>query len=168
MVHTQTSKTFRAFTLIELLVTVAIVSIVSGVLLVSSGNNRSTEQLENAARQVVGAFREAQNYALTGYQGVANTDPCRFTVAWSGTGYTTTYSYKDGAGACTQTAGLRSYQLGDGVVFSGTGSVYFTLPHATLVPAANVTIALTKAGSTHVVCVSASGLINNYDGTSCP
>lgn len=163
-----TRKTLSAFTLIELLVTVAIVGIVTSALLVSSGNNRTTEQLENSARQVAGAFREAQNYALTGYQGVTGTDPCRFTVAWSGTGYTTTYSYKDGAGACTQTASLRSYQLADGVAFSGTGSFYFTLPHATIVPANNVTVSLTKAGSTHVVCVSATGLINNFDGTTCP
>ena len=164
----QHTSVIAAFTLIELLVTVAIVSIATGVLLVSSGNNRTSEQLENAARQVAGAFREAQNYALTGYQGVTGTDPCRFTVAWGGTSYSTTYSYKDGAGACTQTSSLRSYQLGDGVVFSGTGSFYFTLPHATIVPAANVTVPVVKGGSTHVVCVSSTGLINNYDGSSCP
>ncbi len=163
-----TRKTLAAFSLIELLVTVALISILSGVILAVSGNDRTSEQLENSARQVAGAFREAQNYALTGYQGVTGTDPCRFTVAWSGTGYTTTYSYKDGAGACTQTASLRSYQLADGVAFSGTGSFYFTLPHATIVPANNVTVSLTKAGSTHVVCVSATGLINNFDGTTCP
>ncbi len=158
----------KGYTLIEVMVVTIIVGTLSATFLVNLSTGRVTQQLENSARQVVGAFREAQNYALTGYQAIAGTDPCRFTVAWSGTGYTITYSYKDGAGACTQTSSLRSYQLGDGVAFSGTGSFYFTLPHATLVPAINVTVPVVKAGSTHVICVSSTGLINNYDGASCP
>lgn len=162
-------KTAFAFTLIEVLVVLAILSIMSSVLLFDYSSGRVTQELEGTAREVASAFREAQNYALTGYQGVASTNPCRFVVAWSGSAYTTTYWYKDGSGACTLSTVLRSYTLGSGVVFSGTGNFYFTLPHASVSFAgASLPVALSKAGSNYVVCTYQSGLINHFSGTTCP
>lgn len=157
-----------AFTLIEVLVVTALISIMSAILLVDFGSGRITQQLEGSARVVVSAVREAQNFALTGHQGVAGTDPCAYEVAWSGTTYTLTYEYKDGAGVCSQSQLLNTSTLADGISFLGaSGNVSFAPPHAVMTPATTATIVLSKAGSDHAVCVCSSGLINNTVGNSC-
>lgn len=169
MVPNKNTTAVPAFTLIEVLITVTLLGILSTVMLVSFGSGRINQELEGAAREVAGAFREAQNYALTGHQGVSGTDPCRFTVSWGGTSYSTTYFYKDGSGNCTQFSVIRSYVLRNGVVFGSSGSYYFTLPHATVsFVGANLPVSVTKAGVSYVVCSYASGLINHYTGSSCP
>lgn len=158
-----------AFTLIEILVILAIVGILSTIMLVDFGSSRVTQELEGSAREVAGAFREAQNYALTGYQGVTGSDPCRFDVTWGASAYTTVYWYKDGAGDCTQSSLLRSYTLRNGIVFSGVGTYHFTLPHAAVsFGGASLPVTLTKAGVAYTVCTYANGLINHYAGASCP
>ncbi len=161
--------TQAAFTLIEVLVVLAILSVMSSVMLFDYSTGRVTQELEGTAREVASAFREAQNYALTGYQGVAGTNPCRFVVSWGTTSYTTTYWYKDGSGACTQSAILGSYTLGSGTAFAGTGNFYFTLPHAAVSFAtASQPVVVSKAGTSYVVCTYQSGLINHFSGTTCP
>ena len=169
--NTQFSRqTKRAFTLIEILITLTIISLVSTALLVNfNSSDRIGRELEGSAREVASAFREAQNYALTGYQGVAGTDPCRFDVSWGGSTYGTVYRYKDALGACTRSAALRSYELRNGIVFSGAGSFYFTLPHADVsFGAESQPVGITKAGSGSTICVYRSGLINHFTGATCP
>lgn len=159
----------RAYTLIEVVAVMAIISIVSSVILVNVRSSRIPRELESNARLVVSVFREAQNYALTGHQGVVGTDPCGYEVWWNGVAYGTTYHYKSG-GVCnpTPTFSLAAYTLQSGVSFSGAGSsVTFAPPHAVMNPTTDVTVTLTKAGSSHVVCVRASGLINNNAGAAC-
>lgn len=159
----------KAFTLIEIMIVLTILGILSSMLLADFSGSRVNQELEGAAREVAGAFREAQNYALTGYQGVANTDPCRFDVSWGGSTYTITYLYKDGAGVCGTPTVIRSYTLRSGAVFSGAGSYNFTLPHAVMsFGGVSLPVIVTKASHSYVVCSYSSGLINHYIGASCP
>lgn len=167
----KTSKNFKAFTLIEALIVVAIIAIVTAIILVSYSNSRTAQQLESAAREVEAAVREAQSYALTGYQGVVATDPCRFEVAWSGSTYSVTYWYKDTNDNCNRSLVLGSYAVRNGVAFTSGGSFYYTPPYATASFAgtnASQAVVLTQSSSWQVVCVYANGLINNRTGASCP
>ncbi len=157
------------FTLIELLIVISIVSVGASIMLVTFGNNQIRRELEGNAREVVGLVREAQNNALTGKQTVAATTPCRYQVSWSGSGYSMTYWYKNASELCTQTSPVSSYVLKNGVAFSGADNFYFTLPHATLnFGSGSMAIVLTKQGISRVVCVYATGLINELDGSTCP
>lgn len=170
----KTSKNFKAFTLIEALIVVGIIAIVTTIILVSYSNSRTAQQLESAAREVEAAVREAQSYALTGYQGVVATDPCRFEVAWGGSTYSVTYWYKstsdDNCGGARPLV-LGSYAVRNGVTFTSGGSFYYTPPYATASFAgtnASQAVVLTQSSSWQVVCVYANGLINNRTGASCP
>jgi prepilin-type N-terminal cleavage/methylation domain-containing protein len=171
------SKNLKAYTLIEALVVVAIIAIVTSIILVSYSNSRRTQQLEGAAREVEAAVREAQSYALTGYQGVVGTDPCRFEVAWSGTTYSVTYWYKSTSDdSCTgaDPLVLGSYAVRNGVAFTSGGSFSYTPPYATASFDSNDgvvesrVVPLTFSGSFQAVCVYDNGLINNRTGASCP
>lgn len=159
-------KNLVALTLIEMLVVVAIIGITSSIVLVDWSGNRTVRYLDNAAQEVEGVVRSAQNSALTGAQGVVGTQPCRFRVSWGGSTYSILYYYKDGSGMCNQTSPLGSYTLTSGVTFSSVGNFEFTVPHATV--SANQTILLTKLGVRHVVCVYTSGRVDHVAGATCP
>jgi prepilin-type N-terminal cleavage/methylation domain-containing protein len=158
----------KGFTLIEVMVVLTIITIVSTVFLVDWTSGRVNRQVGNEAREVETLIREAQNYALTGSQAVAGTEPCRFQVTWGGANYGLTYWYKDGSGNCTQTRTMKSFTLSDGVVFSATSSFYFTLPHAELsFLGPSQAIVMSKASSFQTVCVFQGGLINSRIGSTC-
>jgi len=170
----KTSKNLKAYTLIEALIVVAIIAITASVILVSYSSSRTTQQLESAAREVEAAVREAQSYALTGYQGVVATDPCRFEVTWGGTAYSVTYWYKDASDNCNRSLMLGSYAVRNGVTFTSGGSFYYTPPYAMAsfddndgVVESRV-VPLILSGSSHAICVYENGLINNRTGASCP
>lgn len=156
------------FTLIEVVAVLAIIGVTSSVLLVRVLNQRVPRDLENSARLVAGVFREAQNFALTGHQVVAGSDPCGYDVSWGGTTYGIVYRYKNAAGACALSTPLVSYTLENGVVFSGSGGYSFSLPHASVNFSGTTTTTLSKSSTNHVVCTYASGLINDRAGSSCP
>jgi prepilin-type N-terminal cleavage/methylation domain-containing protein len=159
----------RAFTLIEVMVVVAIIGIMAGIVIIPLGNGRIERELEANAREFVGVVREAQNYALTGRQAVAGTDPCRFHMSWSGSNYTLTYWYKDAGGTCNQTSPMAAYTLKNGVVFGNSDTLYFTLPHANLdFSTGSRGATLTKQSISHIACVYADGRISDQSGASCP
>ncbi len=163
------NTTKKAFTLIELLIVIAILSTLSTIMLVDFGGSRTNQELDEAAREVASAFREAQNYALTGYQGVSNTIPCRYDVSWANTAYLLTYFYKNGAGVCNQSAVVRTYTLRKGIAFTGAGNFSFSPPHAVVSFAAvSVPVTVSKAGISYTVCTYNSGLINHTAGNACP
>lgn len=168
--NTKTHQNTAAFTLIELLVVMAIIGITASIVLTDWSGGRKSQQLNNSAQEVGAVIREAQNYALTGYQGVAGSEPCYFQVSWSGSSYSLGYQYKDAGGACNQSvAGFHSYALKDGVTFSGASSFNFSVPHAaSSFGAGPQAIILTKQGIFAVVCVYSNGRVENYTGNSCP
>jgi prepilin-type N-terminal cleavage/methylation domain-containing protein len=167
----KTKITFKGFTLIEALIVVAIIGILSALTIVNIANSQITQKLESAAREVEAAVREAQGYALTGYQDVSNTDPCGFEISWTASSptYNLKYYYKDSSDRCNQNSPIATYSLRNGITFSTTGSFSFAPPWAA--PSFSQTsqvIPLTLSGASHSVCVYQSGLINNRIGTSCP
>lgn len=162
----------KAFTLIEALITVAIISIATAVMLVNYSNTQATQRLESSAREVEAAVREIQGYALTGYQDVAGSDPCRFEISWTAGSptYNLNYYYKDqNTDACGPQSPIATYSLRNGVTFGSTGSFYFIPPWAVIYPqGSNKTIMLNLSGSSHVVCIDEkSGRIDNWSGGSC-
>ncbi len=159
-----------AFTLLEILIVLSITAITSSILLIDFNSGRIDQELEASAREVASAFREAQNYALTGYQGVAGSKPCRFEISWIGATYTTTYYYKNAAGiVCDQSAVIHSYTLRNGITFSSSGNFFFKLPRADVSFAgASQAAVLSKAGFDYVVCTYQTGRIDQYSGASCP
>jgi prepilin-type N-terminal cleavage/methylation domain-containing protein len=163
------SEKSAGFTLIEVMIVIMIVGSMAIIMLVSFGSGQTERQLETNAREFVGMVREAQNYALTGKQAVAATDPCRFQVSWSGAVYSMTYWYKDAAGVCNQTSPMVTSTLKDGVTFSNADNFYFTLPHANLsFGSGSKGAILTKQSSFRVACTYSSGLINELAGAACP
>lgn len=164
-------KNLRAFTLIEVMVVVAIISIMAVIVIIPLGSGRIKRELEANAREFVGVVREAQNYALTGKQAVAGTDPCSFRVNWGGSNYTLTYWYKNVSGTCNQTFQMATYTLKNGVTFSNTSNLYFTLPHADLTfgaPGPSIGATFIKQSSSHIACVYADGRISDQPGAICP
>jgi len=165
MTNPPIKKNLPAYTLIEMLVVLAIIGITSTILLVDWSGNRTIQYLDSSGGEVQAIVRSAQNYALTGVQGVAATQPCSFRIQWSGSSYQIMYYYKNG-GACGQLSTLSSYTLANGVTFDSAGSFDFTVPYATV--SGSQTIPLVKLGVNHVVCVYTSGRINHVTGPTCP
>lgn len=174
MKHLHTSKIDKrnGFTLLELLVVVFIISIMSGIILASINSGRIEKQVGESVRNLTGFLHELQQYSLTGKQFVANTDPCLYRVAWNSgsSNYTATYYYKDSGGACTQTSTIATYTLPNGVTFSTTGVIGFTLPYGRLNPSAtSIAMPVTKGGIAGASCVYDSGLIKDVLlSPSCP
>lgn len=166
----QIQNTLRAFTLIEIAVVVAIIGILSSLLFSGFSSGRSAKAVETNAREFVGIVREAQNYALTGKQLIAGTDPCGYVVDWSGASYTMTYKYKNAGGACSQSSIVTTYSLKGGASFSATGSLEFGLPHGVIVGLASGSraVVFTKSGVTHVACVYFNGRMLDQAGSTCP
>lgn len=174
----------KAFTLIEVMAVIAIVTILSAILLVSSSGSRTAKEIENAGQEIEGAMRIAQNYALTGRtvtgSGIpATAAPCYFMMSWSGgTGsYVLTYIYKNTSSDTCSSAGpssvIATYSLRNGVVFSSGGSFYFSLPHANIFDSAGAIatskgVIAEKAGVRHTACIYAGGRIRHVSGSVCP
>ena len=169
---TKNNIILRGYTLIELLMVIAITSIVSTVIINSFSTSRIKGDLDAAGREVVTIMRQAQNDALTGRQYIANKQPCRFQVSWDTSTYTNTFWYLDASGVCNTSSVIKSYTLKNNTVFSSTDNLYFTPPHGTAfftnAAAASSATEITKEGSSQVVCVYATGLINSYVGSTCP
>ena len=165
----------KAFTLLEVLIAMAIVSTLSAVILANYTGSRTAKDMENNGLEVASALRLAQNYALTGYQYIADTGPCRSYFVWNGSAYVLGYGYKDGSGNCTQLAFGAPLSLKGGAVFSGNAdAIYFSVPHGDLHDLADAritthkAIVFTKDGVSHVVCVYDGGLVRNLPGNTCP
>lgn len=159
-------KNLRAFTFVEVVVVMAIISIVFGMVIVSLTNSRVKRELETNAREFAGVVRQAQNYALTGKQILEGTNPCQFQVDWNGSGYTLIYHYKDSNGNCNQTSTMAVYPLKNGVTFTGSGSLSFTLPHAV---SGSTSLQFIKNGINHTVCISSDGRVSDHPGgAACP
>lgn len=155
----------RAYSLIELLVVVAIIGIATTIMMVDWSGSRTTRSLENAGKEVEAVVRGAQNFALTGVQSLPNTRPCGFRVEWGASTYDVLYRYRNGDD-CTESSPVGSYTLSGGVVFSGSGSFDFGLPHATL--GADQHMILVKNGQSQSVCVYTNGRILSVAGSTCP
>lgn len=156
----------RGFTLIEVMVVMAIISIMAGIIISSLGSGRAERELETNAREFASVVREAQNYALTGRQFVANTDPCAFQVDWSGSSYTLKYRYLDASRNCTQTSDILSYTLKNGVVFDNSSTVQFNVPHAVNAISGSENATFEKSSTYHRVCMYEDGRVTDYAGNA--
>ncbi|MBP9727789.1 MAG: type II secretion system protein [Candidatus Moranbacteria bacterium] len=159
-------KNLQGMTLIELLVVVAIIGITTSIVLADWSGGRIEQSLMVGATEVEGVVREAQNYALTGYQGVANTKPCLFRFDPSGAGYIIEY-WDNPSGTCQRNTTIRTYALKNGVTFSTNTNIDFTVPHA-VSGNATQTISLVRSGVSAVVCVYVGGKIESFLRATCP
>lgn len=157
---------FRGMTLVELMIVVSIIAVMSTVFLYNFNSSRTEKNVEMASREVAAAFREAQNYALTGSQGVAGTIPCQYRISWAGSAYTITYRYLDSNNRCNQETVLRTYTLSNGVTFYNSNNFNFSLPHADVSSARVATVR--KDTYSYSACISNDGLITNVKGMTCP
>ncbi|MCK4635441.1 MAG: type II secretion system protein [Candidatus Moranbacteria bacterium] len=75
----QKNKFFKkGFTLLELLIVVAIIGIMTSALFIAMARGGVSNALKVASRQLAGAIRETQTYALTGKQRESDLYPCAF------------------------------------------------------------------------------------------
>lgn len=159
----------RGFSLLEIMVTVAIISVMTAVSLISLSNLKQKQQVAGDARNLASAIRSAQNFALTGRNilGVGYI-PCAFKVSASGSSFTLQQSNSTD---CVNFSG-NSYSLSSGVSFSSDQEVRFYVPQAEprdendkelgeTGAKALVDFALTKGGNTTHVCVYPLGRIED-------
>jgi prepilin-type N-terminal cleavage/methylation domain-containing protein len=175
--HEKTKKQLSGFTLIELMISMAILSIMTTVTIVSMGGAKTKQEVEGAARQVAAALREAQNYALTGKNiGASGDVPCQFRLEADGTSTFTIQQKKFDSGVCTADSGSpMSYSLSNGVTVS-TNNASFDVPRGEVFNDAlgelngdeKVDFSISKDGSTAHVCLYPFGRIEERSiGGSC-
>jgi len=162
----KTKKNGAGFTLIEVMVVVALMGIMAALSIVSLESGRIERELEANAREFVGIVREAQNYALTGRQIGGNT-ACSFSVVWAASTYS--FRYTPSGNCAASPTPIASYALKNGVAFSNTNALSFSLPHAALdFSTGNRSATFTKQSSSYVVCIYADGRISDQRGAACP
>jgi len=174
----KTKKNLSGFTLIELMISVAIISIMAGVTIVSLGGSKTKQEVEGATRQVVAVIREAQNNAVTGknISGVSTDRPCQFRVNAAGSSSDiTVQQIKSVSGVCdTDSGSALTYSLLNGVTIAAA-QVRFDVPRgepkdsagAELI-AGNIDFSVSKSGSTAHVCVYPLGrIMEKRIGESC-
>ncbi len=160
----------------EVMIVVAIMGIMTTIGLVSMSATRNKKNIEIEARRVVASIREAQNYALTGKIGGSGFIPCRFRwisspVVGDNTSYWITTFRRVSAscdGTAEDTGDSVKYSLQNGVTFSNNTpySIDFSVPFAG-VSASRIVLA--KGGNYYTVCVSSSGVANEFEGdVTCP
>jgi len=163
----------RGFSFMEVMMVVAIIGILSSVSLVSLSNSREKKDVETAAREVVAAIRETQNYALTGKQPVATDFPCfyRFSPTQNSETYTINYNYHISGTNCVTPAPIDSslaygsYALKNRVTFSVVSNISFSVPFAVT---SGGRIVITKGSNNYTICVNSAGKISELSGTVCP
>ncbi len=169
------NKNFKkGFTLVELLIVIAIIGIMTAVLLVSMSKGGVNNTLKVAGRQLSGALRESQNYALTGKQKEEGSYPCAFKFSVEpladGVYYNIKYASRSINEQCGQDEGGYIFEDFVGPVkFVGVESVsvkeiIFTVPHATYTPIdqdaeEQTEFIIEKKGKKYKVVIYASGRI---------
>ncbi len=105
-----TRKTRRGFSFLEMIVVLSIITIMTVVMFVTMYRDRSTKEIETAAREVTAAIREAQNNALTGRQRENDSLPCAFAfILNDDQHYQVKGSYRVATGQCGDDADPSSY-----------------------------------------------------------
>lgn len=169
------NKNFKkGFTLIELLIVIAIIGIMTSALFVSMSKSGTTNSLKVASRQLAGAIREAQNYALTGKQKEKDLYPCAFrlsveSVSNDGAYYKIDYAprpIEQNCGEIYESGYTFDESFVGPIKFAGvemvTGEdVVFTVPHAkyTSIDPDQTEFILEKKGKEYKVIVYSSGRI---------
>lgn len=152
-------KNLRAFTLIEVMVVMAIISVMSGMVIVSLTDSRVKRELETNAREFAGVVREAQNYALTGKQLIPDTTPTSYGIQWTDSAPNYSLLYNG--------VSFSNYTLKNGVTFSSGGNLSFSLPHANF--NGSTSVKFTKKAIYHTVCISSDGRTSDQPGdVICP
>jgi type II secretory pathway pseudopilin PulG len=166
------------------MISMAVLSIMAAVTIVSMGGSKTRQEVEGAARQLAAAIRETQNYALTG-KNITSTNTnraCRFSVA--STVNTASFSIKQAnvsGASCGALAVATTYSLQNGVQFSvASREVSFDVPRGEPSDANGeiggpqvgaspyVDFSFAKNGSTAHVCVYPLGRIEEKPiGGSC-
>ena len=150
----------RGLSLMEVLILISIIGVMSAISIGAMVTAKTNSELESAAEEVVAVLREAQNYSLTGKDVSAVCSVYGFNVpVVNGSNYSignTCFTY--------------NYQLKNGIVFSNSGTVNFTAPHAAT-SGTTLRYLLRKGATTsyYTVCVNTAGLITKLNGNvACP
>lgn len=158
-------KTASGFTLIEVMIVVAIIGITSAMIFVTFSGQRQTRNTERAAREVLAALREAQNYALSGRAGTINENNSYYGVNFTAGA---AYSLVSSSGT------ISSYSLKNGIVASAASSVRFLLPRGEVYVGGSPLsgshqIRLVNGASSRYICVYSTGrIIDNGTTAACP
>jgi len=156
-------KNKKGFSLIELIIVMSIISIMTVVGVISIQSRRTTTQLETSAREVTAAIREAQNNALTGKNANSETGCVVYNFVYEANDP----NYRVGGPLGSEDAcPSADYILKNDVVFTGSGSVSFSIPFG-YISTTSQQIQLNKGSYYYYVCIDNSGNIyEKKDG--CP
>jgi prepilin-type N-terminal cleavage/methylation domain-containing protein len=168
---------FSGFTLVELMISMAILSIMAALTIVSMTGAKTKQEVEGAARQVAAAVREAQNYALTGKNiGASGDVPCQFRLDTTGSAISIQQRRFSSPGLCNVNSGSPTvYPLPTGVAIS-IDNVSFNVPRGEVFNDVlleldgneKIDFAISKNGEIAHVCVYPFGRIEERPiGGSC-
>jgi prepilin-type N-terminal cleavage/methylation domain-containing protein len=167
----------RGFSLIEVLISVSIIVIISTAVLVSMRNNKTSKELEVAAREVAATIREAQNNALTGKKINDSDLPCKFGIHKTGNSeYKLAYYHHDFGDDCSSPTfqDIDTRTLKNGVIFKGGFSlIYYSVPQGEFAAPNVRLVTLTKNEKYISICAYPSGKIEestvrNTNEYTCP
>jgi prepilin-type N-terminal cleavage/methylation domain-containing protein len=160
----RTREYLSGFTLIELVVSMAIISTMAAITIVSMSGAKTKQEVEGAARQVAAAIREAQNYAVTG-KSINGAVPCQFRISATATSSTFQLQQTNST-TCGAVSGSVSYSLQNGVQFSAAAEIRFDVPRGeprdasnAELSSGNIDFVISKSGSTAHVCAYPLGRI---------
>lgn len=149
----------NGFSLIELMVVLAIAFIMTGLLYSTNIKNSGSNDVQNAATQIVSDIRALQNGALTGKM-ISNSNICRFGFSSSNGNSSYKLSYDKNCSGAQALVDNPIVDVSNLHVKLGNSALTFIAPYASVSPQVNTTLTITSlkdASFTKNVVITATG-----------
>lgn len=122
-------KTMKGFSLIEIIIVLAIIAIMTGVLFANNNNNKASQEVQLAAREVAAQLRLLQNDAING-KVIGGKNICKAEMYINALANTYQIRYYDQCSPDHQIPAAGPLKLNKSKLSSAGGSISFAVPRA--------------------------------------